>query len=49
VKKIVAVMSALGWDMPVAAVKTQYVPDQDELASIREVGAELGAVIKGSE
>jgi len=49
VKKIVAVMSALGWDMPVAGVKTQYVPDQDELASIREAGAELGAVIKGSE
>jgi flavorubredoxin len=49
VKKIVAVMSALGWEMPVAAVKTQYIPDQAELASIREAGAELGAVIKGSK
>ncbi|MBN1455370.1 MAG: FprA family A-type flavoprotein [Methanomicrobia archaeon] len=49
VKKIEAVMSALGWEMPIAGVKTQYRPDQDELASIREVGAELGAVIKGSE
>jgi flavorubredoxin len=49
VKKIAAVMSALGWDMPIDGVKTQYIPDQDELASIREVGAELGAVIKGSK
>jgi flavorubredoxin len=46
VQEIEAVMNALGWNVPFKGVNMQYVPDDAELQKVKEVGKQLGALIK---
>lgn len=36
------VLDKLHWELPYKGVKTHYIPDEDELSSIREIGRNLG-------
>jgi flavorubredoxin len=45
VKKIEAVMNTLGWDMPLNGITIQYIPDEEELDHVRELGTALGEII----
>ena len=46
VKEVEAIMNDLGWDMPVEGLKIHYIPDEEELNGVKEVGKKLGEVIK---
>ncbi len=46
VTKIEMVMKNLGWNLPSEAVKIQYVPDEEELEAVKEIGASLGEFMK---
>ena len=35
-------MNDLGWDMPVEGVKIPYIPDEEELNGVKEIGKKLG-------
>jgi flavorubredoxin len=46
VKEVETTMNDLGWDMPVEGLKIQYIPDEEELNGVKEIGKKLGEVIK---
>jgi flavorubredoxin len=46
VKEMDAVMNALGWQVPFEGIDVQYIPDEAELEKVKEVGTQLGAIIK---
>jgi len=47
VGEIEKVMKELKWDMPIEGVRYQYIPDDDELESMKKTGSQLGKIIKG--
>jgi len=46
VKEMEAMMNALGWQVPFEGIDIQYIPDEAELEKVKEVGKQLGAIIK---
>jgi flavorubredoxin len=49
VKEIEGVMRGLGWDIPVEGVSVQYIPDDADLQKIREIGNQLGELLKAGK
>ena len=43
--EIEKVMQDLKWDIPIEKVKLNYIPDEDELSSVKETGAKLAEII----
>ena len=46
IKEIENIMKNLGWTIPCEGVNIQYIPDEGELQEVKEVGEQLGAMIK---
>jgi flavorubredoxin len=46
VGQIEEVMNALKWDLPVEGQKIKFIPDDDELSNVKEIGNKLGALLK---
>ncbi len=46
VKKMLAVLESLKWELPLESINLQYVPDQGELEKAIKVGEEFGNVLR---
>lgn len=44
-KEVAAVIKEMGWEMPLDFVNIQYLPDGQELQSVRDAGRKLGEII----
>ncbi|MDQ0286283.1 flavorubredoxin [Desulfofundulus luciae] len=44
-KEVKAFMQSMGWEVPLDVVNLQYVPGEDELEAVREMGRKLGEVL----
>jgi flavorubredoxin len=49
VKEIEGVMRGLGWDIPFEGVSVHYIPDDADLQKIREIGNQLGELLKAGK
>ncbi len=45
-REVAAVMKDMGWDMPLEFINIQYLPDEQEIDSVKEAGKKLGEFIK---
>ena len=44
-KEVAAFIKDMGWDVPGDGINIQYLPDDEELAQVREEGRKLGALV----
>ncbi|AEG16590.1 flavodoxin/nitric oxide synthase [Desulfofundulus kuznetsovii DSM 6115] len=44
-KEVKAFMQSMGWEVPLDVVNLQYIPGEDELEAVREMGRKLGEVL----
>ena len=44
-REVKAAMEAMGWEVPFDVINIQYIPDEAELAAVRETGRKLGEMI----
>ncbi|RKO65864.1 FprA family A-type flavoprotein [Desulfofundulus salinus] len=44
-KEVKAFMQSMGWEVPLDVVNLQYVPGEDELEAVRDMGRKLGEVL----
>jgi len=47
-KEAAAILSGMGWEMPLDLINLQYRPDEGELDNVRAAGKKLGAAVLGS-
>lgn len=47
-RQVQEVMQSMGWETPGELINIQYVPDGEELQTVRETGQKLGKLISGS-
>ena len=45
VGQIEEVLKDLKWDLPIEGLKIKYIPDDDELENVKEVGKKLGEIL----
>ena len=46
VGQIEEVLNALKWELPVEGLKIKFIPDDDELNNVKDVGKKLGEMLK---
>ena len=46
VKEIQKILESLSWDLPFDSVNINYIPDEDELNNLKNIGNKLGEYIK---
>ncbi len=45
--EIEKVIRELGWEVPLENINIKYIPDDTEMANVKEIGYKLGEYIKG--
>jgi flavorubredoxin len=43
------VMNALKWELPIEGQKIKFIPDDDELGNVKQIGKQLAAVLKNKQ
>ena len=46
VGEIEKIIKDMSWDMPIESINLNYIPDENELLNMKEIGKKLGKTIK---